>query len=122
VRTSRWGDTEFWHYSQLLASQCRYVATILSAQIRNAERNSDDFRTITFPDIAPSQWERMVRFLNDPKSIKVEDATELARLYDRYDFPIGIEICDEILSEKAVLMEAHSMISQSRINALKKLF
>ena len=54
---------EFWHYSQLLASQSRNVDTLLSTQIGNAERNSDDYRTVTFPDIAPSQWERMIRFL-----------------------------------------------------------
>lgn len=114
---------EFWHSSQLLASQSHHVGTLLSNEmdIDNMEGNADDYKTITFPDIAPSQWERMIRFLSDPKSMKVEDAMELAQFYDLYEFPIGIEICDEILSEKAVFHSEDSDVIDRKINDFTKL-
>lgn len=105
----------FWHYSHILASQSRYVDALLSAPLaaaaaataaskkdeRDEESNSSDFTEITFPDISPSQWKRMIKFLTDPvaaRDMSKEDAIEVIIPYDKYDFSTGINLCDEVLS------------------------
>ena len=84
----------FWHYSQVLASQSRYVDALLASK-------KNDFTEITFPDISPSQWERMIEFLTNQKAawdMSKKDAIELIILYDKYDFTQGIGLCDRVLS------------------------
>jgi hypothetical protein len=98
----------FWHYSQVLASQSRYVDALLSAPLAaaatrkiNNEGKAANLTEITFPDISPSQWERMIKFLADPvatRNMSKEDAIELIIPYDKYDFTQGIRLCDEVLS------------------------
>lgn len=75
-------------YSQILASQSRYVDTLLSTPLpTNNEKNpTNDYKEIVFPGTTFSQWERMMRFLTDPlahDAIAVEDAMELAPIYDK---------------------------------------
>lgn len=99
------GNTKvYWHYSQVLASQSRYVDTLLSTSLptNNYKNPSKDHKEITFPDITPSQWERMMQYLTNSLSlvdstVSIEDLMELVLLYDRYEFPIGIRICDKAL-------------------------
>jgi hypothetical protein len=102
----------FWHYSQVLASQSQYVDALLSAPLAAAaaaskktdtdkESKAANFTEITFPDISPSQWERMIKFLTDPvaaRDMNKKDAIELIILYDKYDFTQGIGLCDKVLS------------------------
>lgn len=102
----------FWHYSQVLASQSRYVDALLSAPLAAAaaaskKKDSDEESKtanpteITFPDISPSQWERMIKFLTDPVAVRdmnKKDAIELIIPYDKYDFTQGIRLCDKVLS------------------------
>lgn len=115
----------FWYYSHVLASLSRYVDTLLSAPLaalsknkdgnnNNINNNDDDncdydsddassvgITEISFPEISPSQWKRMIVFLTDPvatRNMSKEDAMELVFLYDKYDFHTGIKLCDEVLS------------------------
>jgi hypothetical protein len=69
----------YWHFSQTLVSQSSYVDALLSTRLPNP---SQDQKEIIFPDIEPSQWERMMQFLSDPYSMTVEDAFELVSLYE----------------------------------------
>ena len=73
----------------------------------NTNNNNDNNETsrnmteISFPDISPSQWERMINFVTDPVAamdMTTEDAMELVILYDKYDFHTGLQLCDKILS------------------------
>jgi hypothetical protein len=52
----------YWYFSQVLVSQRRYVDTLLSTSLSTYyDKNpSKDHKEITFPDITPSQWERMM--------------------------------------------------------------
>jgi len=95
----------FWQYSQILASQSGYVDTLLSTRLPTNDDSNlhEDHREVVISDIAPSQWKRMMEFLADPKPMTVEDAFELVVLYDQYEFKYGIKICDDLLSEKAIL-------------------
>jgi hypothetical protein len=97
----------FWHMSQILASQSRYVDTLLSSPLKkNSNKDDDsssslDYKEISLPDIKPSQWERMMTFLTSPSAIRsmsMKDAMELIVPYDEYDFSTGIELCDAVLS------------------------
>lgn len=103
------GEREvYWHFRTILASQSGYVDTLLSTSLpTDSDSNpTQDYREITFPDITPSQWDRMIQFLIDPfalESMSVNDAIELAVLYDKYEFKTGIKICDDILCKKAVI-------------------
>jgi hypothetical protein len=100
----------FWHYSQVLTSQSRYVDALISTPLaaaaaskkydRGEESKAANFTEITFPDISPCQWERMIKFLTDPvaaRDMNKEDAIELFIPYDKYDFIQGIRLCGEIL-------------------------
>jgi hypothetical protein len=76
----------YWYVSHVLASQSGYVDTLLSTRLptNNDLNQSRDHKEITFPDIEPSQWERMLKFLADPYSMSEKDAFELVVLYDKY--------------------------------------
>ena len=51
----------FWHYKAILAHESDYVDTFLSTQV-GAHRE----RTVNFPDVTPSQWKLMMKFLRQP--------------------------------------------------------
>jgi len=108
------GDTQnenmkvYWHFSQTLAAQSGYVDTLLSTSIgTNIDSNSSmDHKEIFIDYVLPEQWDRMMRFITNPlalKSITIDDAMELAPIYDKYEFLLGLQICDEVLSEKALI-------------------
>ncbi|OEU23380.1 hypothetical protein FRACYDRAFT_233552 [Fragilariopsis cylindrus CCMP1102] len=93
----------FWHYTTVLASQSRYVDALLASKKNDSygESTAANFTEITFPDISPSQWKRMIKFLTNVKAawdMSKKDAIELIILYDKYDFTQGIELCDRVLS------------------------
>jgi hypothetical protein len=93
----------FWHIRGVLASQSRYVDALLASMKNdsNEESKAADFTEITFPDISPSQWKRMIKFLTNVKAawdMSKKDAIELIIPYDKYDFTQGIELCDRVLS------------------------
>jgi hypothetical protein len=63
-----------WCHSLSLALKSKYIDTMLSTPMREQET-----RTITFPDITPSTWHKMNKFLDDPLAIrdmKIEDAKD----------------------------------------------
>ena len=101
----------YWHFSQTLAYQSSYVDTLLSTRLptTNDSNPSQDHKEIVFTDIEPSQWERMMQFLDDPYSMTVEDVFELVPIYDQYGFKTGIKICDGVLCDKALF--AHQSYS-----------
>ncbi|OEU10399.1 hypothetical protein FRACYDRAFT_247470 [Fragilariopsis cylindrus CCMP1102] len=110
----------FWHYTTVLASQSRYVDALLASKKNDSygESTAANFTEITFPDISPSQWKRMMKFLTDQKAawdMNKKDAIELIILYDKYDFTQGIEVCDRVLSS---IFYKDSLEFKERINDL----
>jgi len=105
-----------------------------SKDANNNNNNADDFNDeddtnititeISFPDISPSNWERMYNFITDPvasRKMSVEDAMELVGMYDKYDFHTGIKLCDEILSSVFIQGETREEF-QNRTMKNMKLF
>ena len=91
------GIKEFWHYSPVLAYESGYVDTLLSTQV-----GAHQAGTITFPDVTPSQWELMMKFLRQPHLLRTSETNtdtvcELAVLYDKYAFAMGVATCDDFL-------------------------
>ena len=64
----------YWHYSPTVASQSGYVDAFLSThlptEMNDKDDTSSDYKEISFPDVSPSQWERMIRFVNDPLALQ----------------------------------------------------
>jgi hypothetical protein len=81
-------------YSQIMASYSGYIDTALTMPMREQET-----RTLTFPEIHPDDWEKMISYLlpgaAPPQS--VADVGAVLRWYDKYDFDAGLEICDKAL-------------------------
>jgi hypothetical protein len=68
---------------------------MLSTPMREKET-----RTITFPDIRPSTWDKMITFLDDPlasRDMNIKHVKELALLYDKYEFDLGCKLCDRVI-------------------------
>ncbi len=111
----------FWHFSQILATQSRYVDNVLSTTINtgNDSNPSKHYKEIVFDGIRPEQWEGMMRFITNPlafRSMTMSDAIELAPLYAKYEFPIGVQICDEVLG--TVFMKVHNSFELEKQNTI----
>jgi hypothetical protein len=86
------------YHSQSLALKSKYIDTMLSTPMRGEQNRL----TITFPDICPAVWEKMISFIDDPlaaRSMKAEDVRDVAVFYDKYEFTLGCKLCDQVLMD-----------------------
>ncbi|KAL7547371.1 hypothetical protein ACHAWF_010686 [Thalassiosira exigua] len=86
-----------WYHSQNLACKSKYIDAMLTAPMKEKEE-----RTISFPDIDSETWQKMLDFLDNPlaaRKMSARDAMELAPWYDKYEFGLGRELCEEVMSE-----------------------
>eukprot|EP00571_Detonula_confervacea_P004205 CAMPEP_0172315314 /NCGR_PEP_ID=MMETSP1058-20130122/24810_1 /TAXON_ID=83371 /ORGANISM="Detonula confervacea, Strain CCMP 353" /LENGTH=383 /DNA_ID=CAMNT_0013029369 /DNA_START=64 /DNA_END=1215 /DNA_ORIENTATION=- len=94
---SRDGMVTKWYHSITLTSKSRYIDAMLSSPMKEKEES-----TISFPDIDNGVWEEMMKFLESPVAIrrmKVEDALNVAKFYDKYEFEEGTILCDQVLGD-----------------------
>jgi hypothetical protein len=87
----------FRYHSVILASYSDYIDTMLSSPMR--ERTT---RRITFPDIEPSTWIKLMRSLETGGSRELNadaDLLELLPFYDKYGFHGAIDMCDDIIHD-----------------------
>ena len=54
-----------WYYSQTLASKSKYIDTVLSTPMSESQT-----KTISFPDIQPNIWDKMMLFLDSPLAVR----------------------------------------------------
>ena len=82
-------------YSVIMASYSDYIAAMLSTPMKE-----QDTMKITFPDIEPEIWKKMIRFLEPGGSryLGMDDYLELSPFYDKYSFKAAVAECDEIFS------------------------
>ena len=74
-------ETVQWYHAPTLASKSNYIDTMLAVPMR--ER--DDY-VISFPDIEPDVWAKMMKFLDSPiaaREMSAKDVVEVAPLYDK---------------------------------------
>lgn len=82
------------HHAFILASYSSYVDTMLSTPMQERANNC-----ITFPDIEPETWEKMIGLLEPGAEITEEDIVIVLPYYDKYQFFDGIRICDKHISD-----------------------
>ncbi|KAL9189363.1 hypothetical protein ACHAXT_009038 [Thalassiosira profunda] len=100
-----------WHHANNLASKSNYIDALLAAPMREREE-----RTISFPDISPDVWRKMLTFLDDPIAIRnmtPKDALEVVPFYDKYEFVEGRRLCNQVVAD---------YLRPSNIGALEKKF
>lgn len=85
----------------ILASYSAYIDSMLALPMR--EKTT---RRVTFPDIEPAVWNKMMSFLEPGGSeeLKLSDLATVLPFYDKYDFRTGLLLCDKVLSN---LLNAH---------------
>jgi len=87
---------EYQLYSQSLAKMSKFVDTCMSVEMQ--EKKS---REIIFDDVSPDLFESALNYLGNPLEVLTMTPTravELVEFYDKYEFPEGIALCDQILS------------------------
>lgn len=85
---------EYRYHSQMVAILSEYVDRALNSGFRESHT-----KHLSFPDITPSTWEKMIDFVTNPVKIRemtVEDAFELVAQYDKYNFHSGVQVCEKI--------------------------
>ena len=100
-------ETVQWYHSQTLASKSKYIDTMLAVPMRERED-----RVISFPDIEPDVWEKMIKFLDNPiaaRCMNAKDAVEVAVFYDKYEFVDGRELCSLIMMDYMRDRSIHNM-------------
>jgi hypothetical protein len=88
---------DYWCHSSVMATHSNYIDAMLATPMQESQTFE-----LSFPDLAPATWEAMMRFLEGPVAARlmtIEDAMEVAPVYDQYDFPQGRELCDHVLTE-----------------------
>mmetsp|Transcript_6610 Transcript_6610/g.7682 ORF Transcript_6610/g.7682 Transcript_6610/m.7682 type:complete len:473 (-) Transcript_6610:113-1531(-) len=101
------------YIKEILASKSNYIETLLSmpfesaskttiTDVSNQQQLKTEITTITFPDLTPTEWEDMMKFIFDPVAIRSMDEKTAERMcifYDKYEFQTGIQLCDVVLSK-----------------------
>jgi hypothetical protein len=88
---------DYWYHSSVMATHSNYIDAMLATPMQESKAYE-----ISFPDIAPTTWESMLKFLEGPMEARlmtIEDAMEVALEYDKYDFRKGCQLCDQVLKE-----------------------
>jgi hypothetical protein len=86
----------FEYHSLFLAYQSPYIDTMLAAPMKESET-----KRISFPEITPETWEKMMEYLEDGgRDMTFEDAEKVAPFYDKYQFEQGRSIVDKILEKE----------------------
>lgn len=110
VGSSSDGEDEetFLVHGPLLASFSDYVDTMLSVPMKESHT-----RRITFPDVSPDTWRKLMHFLEPGQSVQLEEAVELLPFYDKYGFTSAVQMCDRaacrvIKGNKGFLVTNHT--------------
>jgi hypothetical protein len=87
---------EYWYHSSVMAMHSNYIDAMLATPMQESKTLE-----LSFPDLAPSTWDSMMKFLEAPmvRLMTAEDAMEVALEYDKYDFPKGCQVCDQVLRD-----------------------
>lgn len=90
-------EKEVLHYhSVIMASYSEYIDTMLSTPMKE-----QDTKTLSFPDIQPREWKKMIAFLEPGgnRNMNLQDFCELLPLFDEYCFQTAVELCDNIFAD-----------------------
>jgi hypothetical protein len=85
------------YHSQIMAMHSRYIDAMLATPMK--EKLS---MTITFPEIDPEVWEKMISYLQPvaPPPACTCEVLRVLPYYDKYEFSDGFGMCDDLLSSR----------------------
>jgi hypothetical protein len=93
----------YWYHASVMATHSNYIDIMLASGMKESNNYA-----VSFPDIAPTTWESMMKFLDTPlagRLMTVEDVIEVAPCYDKYDFSDGRELSGHVLMEYIKVMK-----------------
>lgn len=84
------------YVSVVFAYQSSYADSILATPMQEQQS-----RRITFPEISPDAWDKMMEFLEiGGVGMSYQDALKVISFYDKYQFEGGIKIVDKVLADE----------------------
>lgn len=92
---SEGAEKTFLYHSIGMATCSDYIDALLASPMKESQT-----RVISFPDIEPDDWLKMIEFMEDPfraKEMTIDSAVKFAPIYDKYGFHKGIDVCSRIL-------------------------
>lgn len=113
------GETEsFSYHGALLAAHSGYIDALLVSNMKESNES-----TIRFPEISVDTWKDIVRFLDPIKVIdedgkvvhdlpSVEEVLELVPFFDKYQFEVGLHVCD--LAIRGLAMDSYGFGTRAR--------
>lgn len=91
-------SVSLYYHSAIMASYSEYVDTMLASPMKESST-----MRITFPDIEPDVWRKMIMFLEPggtrSDAIQFEEYGEFLPFYDEYGFRVGLDLLDSIFSD-----------------------
>jgi hypothetical protein len=93
-----------------MATWSNYIDGMLSSNMKEGQT-----KKITFPEIAHSEWEAMVMYLEPGAGeiLHVDEAKRLAKWYDKYEFQTGLAMCDRVIHDYITSEEDHDLGAKS---------
>jgi hypothetical protein len=82
------------HHAHTMVDHSDYIRSYLTASLMSGRK--DPF-AVYFPDIPPSVWDQMMKYLDPTKFLNVFEAASLREWYVRYGFEEGKRVCDRAL-------------------------
>ena len=98
-------DKQVYHYHSVIMAQ---HSKVIDTMLKNPMMESNTM-TISFPEIDPEYWEKMMDFIEDPvktltKPTNIDHASYFAETFNKYEFVLGLELCDKILVDEVEAM------------------
>ena len=88
---------KYFYQPQKMIKHSRYIRTKLLASLMQGRRHP---YTLYVPDVSPTDWDLMMKYVECPQGLNLEDASRLRSWYYRYGFEDGVKLCDQTISEK----------------------
>jgi len=83
--------------SAILATHSDYVDTLLASPMSESVT-----RELSFSDITPAVFQKMLALLEDPSQIRrttLHEVLQVLPFYDKYQFPKGKQLCSDVITE-----------------------
>jgi hypothetical protein len=80
------------YHPRKMVNHSRYIRSKLMSTLM---REVQDPFTLILTEIAPSDWDLMMKYIDFSDSLRFEDAEYLLPLYDRYGFDEGVKLCTQ---------------------------
>lgn len=90
-------EKEVFHYHSVIMASCsEHIDTMLAAPMKE-----QDTMRLSFPDIQPDAWKKMIAFLEPGghRNMSLLETCELLPLFDEYSFLSAVEVCDSIFED-----------------------